>query len=144
MLKITGKIRNNQRFSAGKRYEVDEMWTYVGNKKEVHWVTYAIERKSRMVIDYRVGRKTSDNIRPLIDKLLSFYPKRIYTDGLNIYPCLIPKDLHVAGRFHTTKIERKNLSLRTHVKRLARKTICFSKSQRYLNAHLAIYFWSVQ
>ena len=142
MLKIAGRIKNSHRFSAGKRYEVDEMWTYVGNKKEVSWVTYGIERKSRRVVDFIVGRKTSENIKPLIDRILSFSPKRIYTDGLNIYPCLIPKDVHVAGRFHTTKIERKNLSLRTHIKRLSRKTICFSKSQKYLTAHLAIYFWS--
>jgi IS1 family transposase len=28
---------------------------------------------------------------------------------------------------HTQKIERKNLTLRTRIKRLVRKTICFSK-----------------
>jgi insertion element IS1 protein InsB len=32
------------------------------------------------------------------------------------------------GKRNTQKIERKHLSLRTWVKRLARKTICFSKS----------------
>jgi IS1 transposase len=32
------------------------------------------------------------------------------------------------GKRHTQKIERKHLTLRTRIKRLARKTICFSKS----------------
>ena len=35
---------------------------------------------------------------------------------------------HIIGKRHTQKIERKHLTLRTRIKRLARKTICFSKS----------------
>uniref|UniRef100_UPI0035BE89A6 IS1 family transposase n=1 Tax=Methylobacter tundripaludum TaxID=173365 RepID=UPI0035BE89A6 len=35
---------------------------------------------------------------------------------------------HDVGKRNTQKIERKNLNLRTWVKRLTRKTICFSKS----------------
>ena len=31
---------------------------------------------------------------------------------------------------NTWKIERKNLNFRTHIKRLNRKTICFSKSEQ--------------
>ena len=37
-------------------------------------------------------------------------------------------DHHEVGKQHTQKIERKHLTLRTRIKRLARKTICFSKS----------------
>jgi len=33
----------------------------------------------------------------------------------------------LSGRRHTHKIERKNLNFRTWIKRLTRKTICFSK-----------------
>ncbi len=33
------------------------------------------------------------------------------------------------GKRNTQKIERKNLNLRTWIKRLARRTICFSKSE---------------
>ncbi|MBF0137137.1 MAG: hypothetical protein HQL65_12925 [Magnetococcales bacterium] len=35
---------------------------------------------------------------------------------------------HVAGKENTWKIERKHLTLRTRIKRLARRTICFSRS----------------
>ncbi len=35
---------------------------------------------------------------------------------------------HTVGKAHTQKIERKHLTLRTRIKRLVRKTICFSKS----------------
>jgi insertion element IS1 protein InsB len=33
------------------------------------------------------------------------------------------------GKRHTQQIERQHLTLRTRIKRLARKTICFSKSE---------------
>lgn len=35
---------------------------------------------------------------------------------------------HTIGKRNTQKIERKHLTLRTRIKRLVRKTICFSKS----------------
>jgi insertion element IS1 protein InsB len=35
---------------------------------------------------------------------------------------------HPVGKANTQTIERKHLTLRTRIKRLARKTICFSKS----------------
>ncbi|WP_188464902.1 IS1 family transposase [Marivirga lumbricoides] len=38
-------------------------------------------------------------------------------------------------------MERKNLSLRTHLKRLNTRSICFSKSKVMLIACLTIYFW---
>ncbi|WP_255539589.1 IS1 family transposase [Flavobacterium sp. CLA17] len=39
-------------------------------------------------------------------------------------------------------MERKNLTLRTHLKRLNRRTICFSKSLVVFTAVLKIYFWT--
>ncbi len=38
-------------------------------------------------------------------------------------------DQHQVGKRNTQKIERKNLNFRTGIKRLTRKTICFSKSE---------------
>ena len=46
-------------------------------------------------------------------------------------------DEHCPGKRHTQKIERKHLTLRTRIKRLARKTICFSKRPRCLTLSLA-------
>ena len=36
---------------------------------------------------------------------------------------------HTVSKRYTQKIERKHLTYRTRIKRLARKTICFSKSE---------------
>ena len=45
------------------------------------------------------------------------------------YYDLLPTSLHQAGKDQTQSIERKHLDLRTRIKRLARRTICFSKSE---------------
>ena len=42
----------------------------------------------------------------------------------------LDENTHIVGKKNTQKIERKNLNFRTWIKRLARKTICFSKLER--------------
>ncbi|HWR32010.1 MAG TPA: IS1 family transposase [Chitinophagaceae bacterium] len=125
-------------------YEVDEMQTFI---KRNHpscytYITYAINRVTKKVIDFVVGSRSKEVIGQIICKLLSLSPRRIYTDGLNIYPSLIPSSVHRVFRYHTNTIERNNLTLRTHIKRLNRKTICFSKSVAMLLACLKLYFWN--
>jgi insertion element IS1 protein InsB len=53
---------------------------------------------------------------------------QFYSDGWGAYERHIPPVFHTVGKRNTQKIERKHLTLRTRIKRLARKTICFSKS----------------
>lgn len=125
----------------GSSYQVDEMWSFIGNKKNVTWVTYAIAKDTGQVIDFFVGKKSKETIRPLLNNVLLLQPLRVYTDGLNIYPGLIPKAIHRHFKYGINKIERMNLTLRTHIKRLSRRTICFSRKRTYLEAHLSIYFW---
>lgn len=140
LIKISQHIKAPQFNSKGCKFEMDEIWSFVGNKSNLNWITYAIEQNSKVVIGFIVGAKTKENIQPLVDKLLLLNPNRIYTDKLNIYPSLIPENIHKRFQYCTNKIERNNLTLRTHVKRLNRKTICFTKNIRYLEAHLRIYF----
>jgi len=127
--------------SIGQNYEVDELKTYVKKKTNDYWVIYAIEKKSRQVVDFKAGKRTKKNIKRVTDTLLLAECGQIYTDGLNTYRLVIPKDVHRVKRYSTNIIERKNLNLRTHLKRLNRKTICYSKSLLMLEACLKIYFW---
>jgi insertion element IS1 protein InsB len=125
----------------GRIYEVNELKTYVKKKTNDYWVIYAIDKESRQVVDFKAGKRTKKNIKRVTDTLLLAECKQIYTDGLDIYGFVIPKKTHSVKRYGTNHIERKNLSLRTHLKRLNRKTICYSKSLLMLNACLKIYFW---
>lgn len=116
-----------------QEYEVDEMCTFVGNRKNHNYtyITYAINRHTNQIIDFIIGNRTKEMISKVISTLLSLSPTKIYTDKLNTYPSIIPKFLHCNTHRKTNRIERKNLTLRTHLKRLSRKSICFSKSSMF-------------
>lgn len=141
MLAISSKLTKPMFSKKGCVFEMDEMWSYISNKKQVVWLTYVLEQESKEVINFYIGKKTKEVIKPLIDAVLLLKPKTIYTDKLNVYPSLIPQELHSTQRYRTNRIERMNLTLRTHIKRLTRKTICFSKSISYFKAHVMIYFF---
>jgi insertion element IS1 protein InsB len=53
---------------------------------------------------------------------------RFYTDLWGAYTRQLDPEQHCPGKRQTQRIERKHLTLRTRIKRLTRKTICFSKS----------------
>ena len=106
------------------------------------WIVYALERKTKKVVSFKVGARNNNTLNAVLITLKLAKAKAIFTDGLKHYKYLIDKSIHAVKRFGTNHIERKNLSLRTHLKRLNRKTICFSRSNVILIAVLKIYFWS--
>ncbi len=52
------------------------------------------------------------------------------TDGWGAYERHIDAAKHRVGKENTQKIESKHINLRTRIKRLVRRTICFSKTER--------------
>lgn len=102
--------------------EVDEMWSFVNNKKEQCWFWRAIEHMSGATLAYVFGRRKDDVFFQLKTLLEPFGVTRFYTDGWEAYEHHLVPESHHPGKCRTQKIER------TRVKRLARKTICTSKS----------------
>lgn len=132
LLKASRRTRQPQSYTYGQKYEVDELYARIADEPSRLYITYAIEQESRNVIDFVIGGRSAENIAPLINKILLLKPKRIYTDRLNVYSSLIPKEIHRRFRYCTNRIERNHLTHRTHIKRLSRKTICYSKKKKYL------------
>lgn len=139
---IANKVTNPQLLERNQVYEVDEMWTYVSGCKErnVKWITYAINRTTSQVVDVVIGSRNKENLAKIINKLKLLYPKKIITDKLAIYKNLVRPIKHDTRRYRNNKIERSNLTLRTHLKRLSRKTICYSKSEKMLENCILLYF----
>ncbi len=108
--------------------EVDEMWAYVGNKKEQRWLWHAIDHRTGTVLAYVFGRRKDKVFLKLKALLEPFGITRFYTDSLGTYQRHLDPEQHYPGKRNTQRIERKHLALRTRIKRLARKTICFSRS----------------
>ena len=125
----------------GKNYEVDEMRTYIGKKSMLRWIVYALDKETKQVVSFNVGRRTNITLKRVIQSLELSNARKIYTDKLKNYRYLIEKKIHNTKVHCTNHIERHNLSIRIHLKRLNRKTICFSRSLVVLIAVLRIYFW---
>ena len=125
----------------GKSYEVDEMRTFIGKKSKLRWIVYALDKETKQVVSFNVGRRTNKTLKRVIKSLELANARKIYTDKLKNYRYLIERKLHTTRIHCTNHIERHNLSVRTHLKRLNRKTICFSRSLGVLMAVLRIYFW---
>lgn len=125
----------------GKTYEIDEMRSFLRCKDKIIWIVYALDRNSKNVVSFNVGTRSKKTLNYVIKTVELSNPKSVYTDRLVHYRFLIKKSIHKVTRYGTNRIERHNLSMRTHLKRLNRKTICFSKSLVILKAILKIYFW---
>lgn len=124
-----------------KSYEVDELRTYYKCKTKLLWVVYALQKDTKQVVEFAVGARTKTTLQKVISTLCMSDATIINTDKLNLYGYIIPQAIHATKQYGTNNIERKNLSLRTHLKRLNRRTICFSRSIFLLSACLRIYFW---
>ncbi|MDD5581315.1 MAG: IS1 family transposase [Methylobacter sp.] len=117
------------RLQATCEVEADEQWSFVGNKSNQRWLWYAVDHATNIVLAYVFGKRTDEVFKQLKTLLEPFGITRYYTDDWGAYERHIETDKHQVGKCNTQKIERKNLNLRTWVKRLTRKTICFSKQE---------------
>jgi insertion element IS1 protein InsB len=108
--------------------EMDEMWSFVGNKGYPRWLWHAIDHHTGAVLAYVFGRRKDKVFLKLKALLEPFGLTHYYTDHWGAYTRHLDPEEHTPGKHHTQKIERKHLTLRTRIKRLVRKTICFSKS----------------
>lgn len=108
--------------------ELDERWSFVGNKKEPRWLWQALDHHTGQVLAYVFGRRKAEVFLDLKALLEPFGINRYFTDGWGAYQRHLDPGQHEIGKRNTQQLERKHLTLRTRIKRLVRKTICFSKS----------------
>ena len=55
---------------------------------------------------------------------------RFYPEGGGAYERHMEPEQHAVGKQHTQKIASKHINLRTRIKRLVRRTMCLSKTER--------------
>ena len=108
--------------------ELDEMWSFVGRKKHPQWLWEALDHQTGRIVAYTFGRRADRALLKLKALLEPWGIRRFYTDGWGAYRRHLDPLQPVVGKRRTKQLERKHLTLRTRIKRLVRKTICFSKS----------------
>ena len=82
------------------------------------------------VLAYVFGRRKDTVFLRLQQLLEPFGITKFYTDGWGAYERHIEAEKHQVGKENTQKIESKHINLRTRIKRLVRRTLCFSKTEQ--------------
>ena len=115
------------------KLEIDEFWTFVGKKANKQWLIYAYDRESREIVAYVMGDRSKKTAEKLREKLrgLGVTYGRIATDNWEAFIAAFDKNNtnaeHDIGKQYTNGIEGNNCLLRHRLRRVFRKTCCFSK-----------------
>ena len=104
------------------------MWSFVGAKEKARWLWHVLDHHTGRVLAYVLGTRKDAVFLKLKALLAPFGITHYYTDKAGVYLRHLPSAQHTVGKLTMQKIERKHLTLRTRLKRLARKTLCFSRS----------------
>jgi insertion element IS1 protein InsB len=107
--------------NADEEFEIDELCTYVGNKKQKDWVWMAIHRRTKQIIAFQVNKGNKATLVKLWNKLLKLgINGKIYTDRYPDYAAMIPINQYICEekRGLTNNIERFNGTLRAKCSRL--------------------------
>jgi IS1 family transposase/transposase-like protein len=122
-----------------KGLEVDEFWSFVKDKAHQCWCWYGLNRATTRIAAYVLGRRTDRSRRQLAEKLSGCAVGNFYTDDWQSYAKTLPPERHTISKAEALNIGRHNLNSRTHLKRLHRRTICFSKSDELHAAVIKLY-----
>ncbi len=123
--------------------EMDEMWSFVGDKSQQYWLWWAIDHNTGEPLAFFFGTREHKYLDELLKLLEPFESNIVYAYNNFAYKNHVTKSTVVTGKKNTQRIERKHLSLRTWCSRLVRKGIRFSKSHimHKIVVGLVINYW---
>ena len=124
----------------GDSVEADEVWAFVGSKKNQQWIWLAWSYQTTQVLSFAVGPRDTSTGRKMWEGIPEGYRrKQSYTDGLKIYDALIAYSQHWVcpkGCGDTCIAEGCNNYLRHRVSYLVRKSMSFARDVDWLKRRL--------
>ena len=126
---VSFKSKHQPKQTVYDELEIDEFWSYVGNKKNKVWLIYAYHRETGEIVAWVFGNRDLRTARRLRKKLqdLGVFYKRICMDDWKSFKTAFRFDFQKVGKSFTKGIEGNNTRLRHRIKRAVRKTCAFSK-----------------
>jgi len=132
-------------FQSGDVLEFDELCSFVGRKNQKRWVWTALSRRTRQIVGWVVGDRSNETFKRLLRKVpLDYLRTRSYSDKWKSYRILLTKKNHKMtgkGEGETSHMERWNCTLRQRMSRFVRKSLAFSKRDRYHQMALKLFIW---
>lgn len=122
--------------------ELDEVWTFVGNKHEgERWLWTALCRRTRQIVAFFIGAHDAAACQQLWQRVPPDYAAcALRSDAWRAYEAVLPPQQHrTVGKEtgETAHQERWYNTLRQRLARFVRKTLSFSKSDT------ALYWWTL-
>lgn len=113
--------------------QLDEMWTFVGNRENKQWLWLALNPINRQIIAFHIGGRSAKDANLFYEKIPAVFKNHtgFFSDYWQSYVKVFENENHFSvGKDSglTAYIERFNGTLRQRVSRLVRKALSFSKS----------------
>jgi len=122
--------------------QADELWSFVQKKKCKRWIWVAYDPVHRLVIAHHIGGRGKRAAKKFWNKIPIVLRKcNFETDDWEAYQSIIPAQQHKVGKDLTFYIEGFNATIRARVSRLVRKSLSFSKVDKWHNLAIAWFFW---
>ena len=119
------------------------MWSFVRCKKQQRWLWWVEEAATGQVVAFVFGRRTHATFRRLLAVLAAagWAVETWFTDAWGAYEACLHAGERQTGKAPMQRLERKHLTLRTRLKRLTRRTICFSKKQFFHHGLIILFIF---
>lgn len=126
------------------KLEVDELWTFVGNKQNKQWLIYAYHRKTGEIVAYVWGKRDLHTVKRLRIKLQALGVKCacIASDTWDSFMTGFCGFTQTIGKFFTVGIEGNNCRIRHRLRRVFRRSCNFSKKlENHFKAFDLMFFY---
>jgi IS1 family transposase len=125
--------------------ELDEVWSFVGEKAKQSWLWTALCRRTRQIVAFVLGHREETEAWKLREAIPPAYqPSISYSDLYAPYETVFDYDRHRCvpkQEGQTNHMERWNNTLRQRMGRFVRKTLSFSKSESMHEAALRCFIY---
>jgi insertion element IS1 protein InsB len=123
--------------------ELDELWSFVLRKSNKRWVWLALCRRTRQIVAFVIGDRSEATCRQLWERIPEAYRHcHTFSDFWEAYQLVFSEATHSSvgkDSGQTNHIERWNNTLRQRLARFVRRTLSFSKSDRFHELVLKIF-----
>ena len=113
------------------KVQIDEQWSYVGKKKKKVWMLYAYAAEDGEILGFAMGKRNWKTVYHWMLKLKVLHIDWFLTNDWEAFKVVLPKEKHLIGKQFTKAIEAVNTWFRKRLRRLVRRTVCFSKKLTY-------------
>jgi len=125
--------------------ELDELYSFVESKKQKRWLWVALCRRTRQVVAFVIGDRSEASCRKLFGRIpVGYRGCASYSDFWSSYAKVFQRGRHESvgkDTGQTAHVERWNCTLRQRAGRYVRKTLSFSKTDRYHHLATKYFIW---